>query len=354
MIVRDEAHVIERCLNSVRPLITRWCIVDTGSRDATPRIIQNSLSALPGELHHRAWVNFGHNRTESLALARNRGDWLLLIDADEELMLDSEFSVPDRSEIDAWLVLQRPGGANQFYVPRLLRADHPWRYEGVLHEYLTSDRPFKQEMLAGMAQIGHFDSARNQRPQREKYLSDANVLEQALRSEPDNARNQFYLAQSLRDAGEIARAIEAYHRRSQMAGWDEEVYCSLFEIARLLEHSDASHPEIVAAYLSAWNARPQRAEPMAELARLHRLRNEHALALLFARQAAELPQPNDLLYVDASVYAWRARDELSIASYWAGDRETAQALAEQLLQSPELPATERQRIESNLSFFRSA
>ena len=31
MIVKNEAHVIERCLASVLPLIDKWSIVDTGS-----------------------------------------------------------------------------------------------------------------------------------------------------------------------------------------------------------------------------------------------------------------------------------------------------------------------------------
>ena len=35
MIVKNEAHVIRRCLDSVRPHITHWVIVDTGSTDRT-------------------------------------------------------------------------------------------------------------------------------------------------------------------------------------------------------------------------------------------------------------------------------------------------------------------------------
>lgn len=30
MIVKDEAHVIERCLTSVRPYVDAWLLVDTG------------------------------------------------------------------------------------------------------------------------------------------------------------------------------------------------------------------------------------------------------------------------------------------------------------------------------------
>lgn len=354
MIVRDEAHVIERCLRSVRPLITRWCIVDTGSTDDTARIIKCSLSDLPGQLHYRPWVDFGRNRSEAMALARDRGEWLLLIDADEELRIEDGFRLPRRSDIHAWQIRQRPGGGSEFYLPRLLRSEHPWHFEGVLHEHLASERPFQQAVIAGLSQLGHFDSARNRQPAREKYLRDAKTLAAALEDDPGNARYQFYLAQSLRDAGEHRRAVEAYQRRVEMDGWDEERYCARFEAARLLEKIKFPQHEIANAYLAAWNERPIRAEPLVELARLHRECGQHPLAHLFAARAAGIQRPGDILFVDAGVYTWRARDELAVASYWTGDPQTATNLAEELLQTAELPKSERPRIVRNLELFRQA
>lgn len=351
MIVRDEAHVIERCLKSVIALVTDWVIVDTGSEDDTPARIEHCLGHLPGQLHHRPWVDFGHNRSEAMALAAGRGDFLLLIDADEELIVSPDFSIPENDGIQAWQILQQPAGSgNEFYLPRLLRSGHPWHFEGVLHEYLASEQPFRQAPLPGLRQVGHFDSARNRRPPREKYLRDAEVLEAALALEPDNARYCFYLAQSLRDAGELQRALKTYRRRAEMGGWEEEVYCALFEAARLLERTGAAFSDVVDAYLQAWSFRPVRAEPLCELARLHRQAGRHAVAHLFAQRAASMPRPGDSLFVDADVYRWRARDELSVASYWVGDFETATRLAGTLL-ADKLPKKERPRVERNAELF---
>src|SRR6187399_3263414 len=80
MIVKNETAVVERCLRSVRPFVDCWSIVDTGSTDDTPRLIAAALADLPGELHERPWSDFGHNRTEALALARGRADYSLVID----------------------------------------------------------------------------------------------------------------------------------------------------------------------------------------------------------------------------------------------------------------------------------
>ena len=71
MIVRDEEAVIERALASARAIgIDQWVIVDTGSTDRTPELIEAVLKGIPGKLHRRPWVNFGHNRTELLDLVR--------------------------------------------------------------------------------------------------------------------------------------------------------------------------------------------------------------------------------------------------------------------------------------------
>jgi glycosyltransferase involved in cell wall biosynthesis len=87
MIVKNEAHVIRRCLESVRPFIDTWVIVDTGSTDGTQDIIRDYFKDIPGELFERPWKNFGANRTEALALARQRGDYVFVIDADDELVI---------------------------------------------------------------------------------------------------------------------------------------------------------------------------------------------------------------------------------------------------------------------------
>ena len=63
MIVKNEAKVIERCLASVRPILSYWTIVDTGSTDGTQDIIRQFMADIPGELYERPWKDFAHNRT---------------------------------------------------------------------------------------------------------------------------------------------------------------------------------------------------------------------------------------------------------------------------------------------------
>jgi tetratricopeptide (TPR) repeat protein len=232
-----------------------------------------------------------------------------------------------------------------------VRSSLPWRYDGVLPEHIACDAPHSSEKIVGLVCRGFFDGARNVDP-RAKYQNDARVLEEALAKEPENKRYVFYLAQSHRDAGNLEKAVEVYRRRVELGGWAEEVWYSLLQIAALLERlgdfSSALH-----AYLEAYQYRPSRAEPLCALARHYRLERKYALAHLFAVRAANTPRPDDILFLDESVYDWRAVDELSIASYYLGDAQESLKLTEALLNNSNVPPTERARLERNLEFSRT-
>ena len=350
MIVKNESHVIQRCLESVRPLIDYWVIVDTGSTDGTQDIIRTTLSNLPGELHERPWKNFGHNRSEALQLARGKTDYTFIIDADEVLITAPGFRMPDLRADEYKLLCQSGQSSTVFYRTQLIRSSLPWRYVGVLHEYIECPEPHSDEKLQGLTCHGFFDSARNVDEPRAKYERDAQILRKALEDDPDNARYVFYLAQSYRDADCLDDAIETYQRRVAMGGWGEEVWYSLFQIAELLERKEGANAQVVEAYLRAYEDRPARAEPLCSLARHYRVAGDYALSYLFASRAAQTPLPEDILFLDQSVYEWRALDELAVAAYWLGKYRESFEANERLLYEGKLPEDQIERIAENREF----
>ncbi|WP_307620571.1 glycosyltransferase [Streptomyces sp. V3I7] len=353
MIVKNEAHVIRRCLESVRPLIDTWVILDTGSTDGTQDVIRETLAHLPGTLHESPWKGFDLSRTEAIDLARDRADYLLFIDADDMMETDPGFTMPDLTH-DCYDFEVRHGSIVHWRAS-MVSTRLPWRYVGVLHEYLECDTRYTRATLDGARMLIMGGGGRLQGgDQRAKYLRDAAILKDGLVKEPDNARYVFYLAQSWRDAGEPAKAIAAYDRRAVMGGFAEEAFCARLYAARLAVDLKRRMPEVIARFLDAHESRPTRAEPLGELAHLCRTNGERwPLAYLFARRAVELPQPPDILFLEHPWYDWRSLDELAVASYWVGEYRESLETCEKLLDGGKLPEAHRERVLANRDFARA-
>ncbi|HEX7914635.1 glycosyltransferase [Rudaea sp.] len=347
MIVKDEAAVIERCLRSVKSHVDSWAIVDTGSSDGTQEIVRAFLKDIPGELIERPWVDFSTNRNEALQLARGRGDYAFFIDADDALQTDPGFSFGSLGA-PGYVIESVVAGISSWIVA-LARLDIDWVWRGVLHEILSAQGKVPNTPLHG-ARIAKFaDGARSRLPARAKYARDAELLRAALAREPGNTRYQFYLAQSLREAGQWAEAIEAYRRRSLAGGSEEEIYFCKLMIAVLGEQTGWAAEAIVATCLDAWRYRPQRAEAPMRLAHFFLKQRLFVQARDCALAAIALPPTSDRLLVDRTAWGWRPRDDLALALFHLGDEAGCIGIYRQMLDDPELPPGERERVERNLA-----
>jgi len=347
MIVKNESHVIRRCLDSVRPIVDSWVIVDTGSADGTQEIVRNWYADIPGELHERPWRDFGSNRSEALALARGHGDYSFVIDADGVLQLDPGFAMPalTADSYDTQIVLS----GLAYHRKQFMRSALPWRYEGVLHEYPTCPEAVTEGFLPGLRTVMYPDGARSRDPQ--KYRRDALVLEKGLLDEPNNVRYVFYLAQSYRDAGEHELALRHYRRRVALGGWPEEVWHSLYQIGRVQQSMGADWKETMASLLAAWQFQPDRAEPLYLVAMHYQHRAEYHLAHLFLGQAARIPAPDPRrLFVEQALYSHLIRLEYAVACYWTGRHAEAIAVNDALLASGALPENLVELVKKNRAF----
>jgi glycosyltransferase involved in cell wall biosynthesis len=347
MIVKNEAPVIQRCLASVMPLIDMWVIVDTGSTDGTQQLIRETLAHLPGELHERPWVDFAHNRSEALELARGFGEYIFVIDADEILEMTPGF-VRSRFEADSYNLQVRYSGIS-YNRRQLVSNALPWRYEGVLHEYMTCPSARTEEFLDGLVTVPHHDGARARDPL--TYKRDVAVLEIALEQNPGDMRYTFYLAQSYRDAGDFEAAIRSYERRVELGGWVEEVWYSLYQIAQLKERLQYAWPDVMESYLTAWEAQPERAGPLYRIAIHYQAMGKYATSYVFLNRAAQLKKPGPrALFVENALYDYQIALDHAVAAYYVGEQETAIAGNNGLLRADTLPAFALDQVVRNRRF----
>jgi tetratricopeptide (TPR) repeat protein len=278
----------------------------------------------------------------------SKADYLLVIDADDVLVVPAGFVLPVL-EKDSYKIRVEDAGT-EYWRTHLFRADLDFRYTGVLHEVLTSEQPRTEARLEGLVYRRTYAGARSADPK--KYEKDAAVLEAALAKEPDHARYAFYLAQSWRDAGQLDKARAGYARRATMGGFEEEAWYALLEVAKLGARLGLGDDVVIAEYVRAFESRPSRAESLCYLAICLRERGRVVAGYPFAWAASETARPEDILFIDESVYAWRAKDEYAVAAYWLGRYEEALATNLELVASGALPPTELTRVEKNLAFCR--
>lgn len=361
MIVKNETKVLPRLFRSIKDVIDSYVIVDTGSTDDTIALIRREMSeyGIEGEVHERPWVNFGVNRQQALDLAVKAGkaDWLLFIDADEELgVSDPKFY--EKLEPGVSYDIEKHHSGLRYAVPHLVNIrETQWRWEGPVHNCLLHVGGSNQRQLRKDVWIIYHsgEGAKSHGlTSEQKYLRDAKLLQDDLKQRPDNARSQFYLGQSFKHAGHLREAYAAYKRRVTMKGWIEETFMAQLEVGRVAIQLAEPEEVILRELLAAYELRPTRAEPLYELARYFRLKKAYGRAYVFAKVAAQTARPNDALFVAQEVYDWRALDELGVAAYWVGDYAEGKKACELILQRVDgglqVPENEVKRIRDNLAY----
>ena len=339
MIVKDEAHIITRCLASVKPLIDYWVIVDTGSADGTQQVIKDFLKDVPGELRESPWVNFEHNRNEALEFARGKGDYILIMDADDYLETPPDYKLPQLTA-DAYQIQIHFGGTT-WARAQLIKSSLPWRWVGVVHEGLTCDAQHNLETLGEVKLLVTHDGARSKDPK--KYHKDAALLEEALKKDPSNTRYAFYLAQSYRDAGEKEKALQWYEKRIAMGGWEEEVYISMVQVALLQKALEMPLDTVLASLVRAHRYRPHRVEALYYLAEMYNQQSKYdlAYALIKTRQYLRQPATKDILLIQDWMEEYGLLFQLSISAYWIERYQESLDACDKLLAMKDFPWKER-------------
>ena len=170
---------------------------------------------------------------------------------------------------------------------------------------------------------------------------------------PEDARSVFFLAETSFQLDDFVNARKWYARRVEMGGCDEEVYWAMYRLADSMAELGEPWPDVQEAYLKAWEFRPTRAEALHAIAFRCRVEQRYWLGYLFAQRAAEIPFPEEDLFVlgyFAEIYAWRATDEQATCASWIGKHAEAFTLCRRLLARPDIPDPDRQRIAANRDF----
>lgn len=362
MIVKNEADRIERCLVSALPHVKSVVIYDTISSDDTVDRITTMCqnSDIPYIVETGEFRDFSYARNNAWKLAKRHNghhtlpfcQFVLLMDADMELAVDDGYGWEElfNSNALSFDMMQKAGGIS-YANRRIVNLQYPNDniYVGVTHEYIDV-------APSGMIKGAHFVDHADGSNRKDKYLRDAQLLEDALKTDPDNGRSLFYLANTYSDWGDtdpskLPLAANAYMKRIAQGGWDEEKHSSMMRLADV-QRKRGFEDEYVGRMLNAFAFRPTRVEPLYWLAEYYRNKGEPLAALMFAKTGMAIKRPDDLLFVNDFAYEWGCRYEYSIAGYYdEKERNSAFQVTNDLALDPACPDWYRYSCRTNLYWY---
>lgn len=362
MIVKNEAHIIRRCIDSVASLVDYVYIHDTGSTDNTGQVIKAHLEAIgkPGEVEYVGWTDFASNRSRALRNLKKKGlfDYALMIDADEIIVfrdrkfVDSPDLIKKRLTADLYEIESRMAGSSYFR-PQLTSLKKDFLYKGVLHEFVDCEQEIEtRDVITEFFNKPIQDSARNQMGIK-KFEKDAEKLYAALKTEKDDylkSRYTFYLAQTYKDSNKAELAIKYYEERLTHGGWEQELYVCHLNIGMLKRQLKYDAPDVLDSFIRATEVVPSRGEALYEYMKTCRENKMFHHSCSIGVSAVNLPKPRDSLFGMDWVYTYGIKDEFAVAAFHAGKFKLSYKLNQEILKITSLPAAYRTRVTDNMGF----
>jgi tetratricopeptide (TPR) repeat protein len=346
MIVRDAARTLRPCLESIRPWVDEMVIVDTGSTDETPQIVEE----VGGRLYHFPWCDdFSAARNESLRHAR--GEWIFWMDADDTI--PPECGRPLRalagravepSVLGYVMQVHCPGGNGDTGGPecdvtvvdhvKLVRNRPDLRFEGRIHEQLLpAIRRAGGTVAWTELYVVHSGSDPSPEAQKKKRRRDLHLLHLELREQPEHPFTLFNLGMTYTDGRRFEEAEEFLKRSIRHSSPDES---HLRKAYALLVYAELRLGRREAALATCRRGRelfPQDAElRFREGVLLHELgRLEEAVHAY--RDVLANHEERHFSSIDRGLTGFKARQNLAVVYTDMGDLEQAEREWRQVTQA---------------------
>lgn len=255
LIVRDEAGTLPRCLDSAAGAADELVVVDTGSVDGTPDVAR----ARGARVVRRPWQH-DFAAARNAALAEATGDWILYLDADEEL----EAGAAERiralvagDEADGYLCQvvnltgSRAAPEREISLAlRLFRNAPGHRFTGAVHERLLL--PPGARVRDGGFRIHHWGYLDEALRDRAKLERNADLARRMVEADPDDALARFHLAVALHLQGRYAEAAEHCRHALALAPSPEEPWVGRLVRTHVSCLLAQRQPEEALAVLERW------------------------------------------------------------------------------------------------------
>jgi glycosyltransferase involved in cell wall biosynthesis len=360
-IVKNEARVIGRCIDSIKKIVDESVIVDTGSVDKTVAIIKEKV----GKCYHTKWTG-DYAEARNYGVERCTSDWILVQDADEHMLPETVKIIKPilaKTPAHIWEILvivqdytdKSMIPTYRLYGHRLFRNGKGIKWAGKGHEALTT--PLNHRTQDQRLIIMHDKTPNAVSPVAPGPTDLAQVfIDNFLKSidkNPRDARSMFYLANTFMGRGKYQKAIEWYHTYLNTSNWNDERYQARLFCARCYVLTN-DHANARKMMLDAYEERDDRTEGDLLLGDLAFQEGKYKQALIWfhlaekkAEKALKGQWPDTLLFLEGKAYMYLPYDWLAITYYKLGNKKKAK---EYTLKALKILPNDK-RLKGNLKFY---
>ncbi|GAB6181508.1 hypothetical protein JCM14036_28270 [Desulfotomaculum defluvii] len=264
MIVKNEEQNLARCLKSAKDCVDEMIIVDTGSEDTTVSIAQQ----FGAKIFHYQW-NEDFAAARNFSLDQAKGDWILYLDADEELEPNCSErlkSLTERSDIEAYIFqiinLTDNNDPLKHVNVRMFRNKPAYRFEGKLHEQIISaisSQSNGSPVINSGINILHYGYLASEFIAKNKAQRNHRINMKLVEQDPNNPFYLFSLGGSCVNLNNLEEAVANYRKALQhvnlRAMYASSIFVSLIscllklgkidEAVGYIEKCKANYPDYV-------------------------------------------------------------------------------------------------------------
>jgi glycosyltransferase involved in cell wall biosynthesis len=273
MIVKNSGEVLRKCLQSIKPYIDYWTILDTGSVDNTMDIINEEMDGLDGRLYKEDFVDFSTTRNRSLELSSKKCKYTIILDDSYVLyggdklrrMLKKGNNSSYSIKIGFLSSTNNKVLSSYYYSLRIVKSDENLRYQSRVHEYIND--PNTEHIKDNEVFIDDFTDTEHNVRSRNRYRKDIELLLEDDKEHPNNPRTLMYLGKTYSLLKEYEKAIEYYKKMQVLKEINKEYEFIAYYDEACIDFSEVSMDDNAFRRKMVFLQKkfPERAEPYYKL-----------------------------------------------------------------------------------------
>ena len=212
-IVKNEAENLVKSIKSLKKQVNEIVVVDTGSTDNTMTVARK----LGAKVYSFPWQD-DFSKARNFALSKAKGDWLVLLDADEYFTANTAGNIRQiihqAQQADALLIQMVNYDADMaeiqdyFYQLRIVRNQRGLHYEGKIHEELKlSDGKAMKLLRIPPETLEIYHTGYSNSVTREKVKRNLRILQQAVADGQSEAELARYFCDCYLGLGDMEKCI---------------------------------------------------------------------------------------------------------------------------------------------------